>query len=142
MPRRSPLERARLWGPPVAYMGLIFFLSSESNPVPEVTALVWDKVLHGVEYSILGVLLSRALTGEGLASTSSFVLALIAASAYGASDEWHQAFVPLRSADLSDWTADTVGSLVGGVTYAASCAARLGRRLGGAASAPIPPRRL
>ncbi len=118
MPRKSPFERAWLWAPPILYMGLIFYLSSESNPMPEVTAREWDKALHVVEYGALGVLLYRALTGEGLAKMSSLVLALIAASAYGASDEWHQAFVPLRSSDISDWIADTTGSVVGVVSYA------------------------
>ena len=33
---------------------------------------------------------------------------------YGVSDEWHQSFVPERSADAADVLADAIGALVGG----------------------------
>ena len=46
-------------------------------------------------------------------------MAVVAASLYGASDEWHQAFVPLRSSDIHDWIGDTIGAAVG----AAVCSA-------------------
>ena len=36
--------------------------------------------------------------------------ALLAASAYGATDEFHQLFVPGRSCDVFDWLADTTGA--------------------------------
>lgn len=117
MPRKSLFERASLWAPPLAYMGLIFYLSSLSNPVPEVTSLVWDKALHVVEYGALAGLLYRALAGEGVALRSSLILALIAASTYGASDEWHQLYVPFRDANVTDWIADAVGSIAGVVAY-------------------------
>jgi VanZ family protein len=35
------------------------------------------------------------------------------ASAFGASDEFHQAFVPGRTADVADWMADTLGAAIG-----------------------------
>ena len=38
------------------------------------------------------------------------VLALITVSFFGATDEWHQSFVPGREADLLDWLADTSGA--------------------------------
>jgi len=62
MPRKSLPERASLWAPPLLYMGLIFYLSSQSNPAPELTSLVWDKTLQvdrtgldGQTVNILGV---------------------------------------------------------------------------------------
>ena len=52
----------RFWGPVCAYTALIFYMSSQSHPeeqVPLVT-LFSDKVLHSVEYAVLGGLCYRA----------------------------------------------------------------------------------
>ena len=117
MSRRRLIIRARLWLPPLAYMALIFYLSSQSNPVPFITAYVWDKLLHTLEYAGLAVLLCRALLGEGASRHTSFALALLLASAYGATDEYHQMFVPLRSPDLRDWMVDILGASLGAVGY-------------------------
>jgi VanZ family protein len=111
------LRHASLWLPPLVYMTLIFHFSSQSQPLPFVTAHVWDKALHLTEYAGLGLLLCRAFRGEGIGWTVAVALALVAASGYGASDEWHQSFVPLRDADIRDWFADTVGATVGAAVY-------------------------
>jgi VanZ family protein len=104
------MRRALLWLPPLFYMALIFYLSSQSEPMPAVTARVWDKALHFTEYAVLCVLLCRALHGEGLATLRLALLAAVLTSAYGASDEVHQSFVPERQADADDWLADTTGA--------------------------------
>src|SRR5580704_11935588 len=108
MPSRPPLRRLSLWGPPILYMLLIFHLSSESRPLPALTARVWDKLLHLIEYGGLGLLLCRALLGEGLGWFAALLGALALTSVYGASDEFHQMFTPLRTADVRDWVADTL----------------------------------
>ncbi|MDH4237745.1 MAG: hypothetical protein OEV17_10915, partial [Nitrospira sp.] len=54
----------RYWGPVCGYAGLIFFLSSQSHPeedLPSFVGLVSDKVLHIIEYAVLGSLCYRAL---------------------------------------------------------------------------------
>ena len=62
------------------------------------TAHVWDKLLHVVEYAGLAVLFCRALLGEGLRlGHDASLAAMLLASAYGATDEYHQLFVPLRT---------------------------------------------
>jgi VanZ family protein len=43
---------------------------------------------------------------------------LLVVSAYGASDEWHQSFVPGRSTDVRDWIADTIGAALAIGLYA------------------------
>ena len=98
-------------------MAAIFHFSSESQPLPALTAHVWDKLLHTIEYTGLAVLLFRALDGEALGWWRSAVLTVLMVSAYGASDEWHQLFVPMRSADVSDWLTDTLAGVIG----AAAC---------------------
>ena len=111
------MRRAMLWLPPLAWMILIFYLSSESRPVPMVTEHVWDKLLHFIEYAALGWLFYRALRGEEVGWAAAFIAAVVASAAYGATDEWHQSFVPLRDASLRDWLTD----LAGGAGGAALC---------------------
>jgi VanZ family protein len=111
------LRRCILWVPVVLYALLIFHFSSQSHPLPALTRLVWDKALHTTEYAGFALLLCRALRGEGLRWGRSIVLALILASVYAATDEWHQFFVPERSADVADWAADVVGATAGSSLY-------------------------
>jgi VanZ family protein len=124
MGRTLWLRRAALWLPPLAYMAVIFHVSSEPNPLPEVTAVVWDKALHASEYAGLALLLARAFSGERFSIVASLALAAFLASAYGASDEFHQSFTPERDSDVLDWTADTVGAGLGAATYGLSAIAR------------------
>lgn len=106
-------RRIVLWTPSLAYMAWIFYLSSESNPLPALTAVVWDKALHAIGYAALGGLLAAALAGEGWSRIRIWLYATLIASAYGASDEFHQWFVPGRDCDVHDWIADSLGALVG-----------------------------
>jgi VanZ family protein len=101
-------------------MAVIFAVSAQSRPFPEVTARVSDKVLHLVEYSLLAALFVRALTREGLGWGDAILAAIVITSLYGASDEYHQAFVPNRSPAISDWVADSLGALAGASAYAAA----------------------
>lgn len=97
--------------PALAFAGLVFYLSSLENPLPEVTSRLWDKLGHTLEYGALGALLAWPLWR--MVPRRAFLLAAVLASAYGASDELHQAFVPGREASARDWVADTVGGLLG-----------------------------
>jgi VanZ family protein len=115
-PARAPDERRRrtaLWVAVAAYLALIFFLSSLPNPLPALTSRVSDKVLHLVEYGGLCLLLGAALRLSGVRAGRATALALLLGSLYGASDEFHQAFVPNRSCDVRDWLADTAGAALG-----------------------------
>ena len=113
----SLVRRAVSWLPLLLYMAAIFHFSSESHPLPALTAHVWDKLLHFVEYTGLGLLWCRALRGERLGWAAATVLAVLATAAYGASDEWHQSFVPLRDSSVRDWFADALGGSAGAAAY-------------------------
>ena len=117
------MRRLVLWGPPVAYMAVIFYVSGLSDPLPTLTKHVWDKLLHAVEYLGLAVLFARALAGEGMAYVAAAILAVVLASAYAATDEYHQSFVPGRSAEVADLVADACGAA------AAAIAIRLWSRM-------------
>jgi VanZ family protein len=117
-------RRAGLWLPPLVYVMAIYYLSSQSDPLPVLTANVWDKFLHAAEYGGLGILVCRALIGEGVGWIRAALIAVVVSSAYAATDEWHQSFVELRSADVQDWLTDNVGATIGAGSYAMIAAGR------------------
>jgi VanZ family protein len=109
------------WMPVALYAGTIFYLSAQSHPEDQLPLFllrdVSDKVLHAVEYGILSLLCYRAFrraAGPAVARQA-VMLAILTASAYGLTDEVHQAFVPLREASWQDWLADTIGATVAAV---------------------------
>ena len=100
-------------------MVLIFIVSSLEQPplpMPEFEWLTIDKLYHFIEYAILGGLLALAFVKAKPAIVPSKLIWLVAAVLsilYGASDEWHQTFVPGRFATIADWVADVIGSIAG-----------------------------
>ena len=104
---------AALWGPVAVYMLAIFLISSRADaPLPPGLT---DKQGHSLGYLGLGVTMTRALTGGFGApvSISRGLAAIALTTAYGASDEWHQSFVPGRTADVADLRADATGAILG-----------------------------
>lgn len=67
---------------------------------------------HFCEYALFGFLLQNAL-GCSLTPRRALLLAVVAASAYGVTDEFHQLFVPGRACDPVDWLVDTAGATLG-----------------------------
>lgn len=57
------------------------------------------------------------MRGEGMRWWPAIALAALLASAYAATDEWHQLFVPGRDSDVRDWLADTIGAAAGSGFY-------------------------
>ena len=108
----------RYWGPVCAYATFIFYMSSLSHPEESLPGFVFnlsDKVVHGIEYALLGMLCYRALRGGSVVSwrQHAIPIAILLASLYGASDEIHQSFVPFRDSSWLDWVADTIGAAIG-----------------------------
>lgn len=108
-----------LWGPVAACMGLIFAFSS--MPSPPMPPGVSDKLLHAAGYAGLAALSLRATAGGRLGGVAgrSAATAWAIATLYGASDEFHQRFVPGRSAEFADLVADGLGAGVATVVVAA-----------------------
>jgi VanZ family protein len=100
-----------LWGPVAAYLVAIFLESSVSQ-VPELPTAVTDKDAHGFLYAGLALLILRAQAGASWRNVTigAGVAAVVLSAAYGATDEFHQRFVPGRTADLLDLAADTAGA--------------------------------
>jgi VanZ family protein len=100
-----------LWGPVGAGMGTIFYLSAQ--PDVSLPTGVDDKTAHYLAYMALGLLVVRALARGLPARITAAVasLSLAITIGYGATDEWHQSFVPGRSTELADLFADSLGAL-------------------------------
>ena len=100
-----------------AYCAVVWWMSSAPRVVPSWLGVVpgIDKVIHLVEFAVLGVLVARAL-GKAWPETRGLRLFLITATfvaCYGVSDEVHQAWVPGRSSSVYDALADTMGGCLG-----------------------------
>ncbi|MBF0382341.1 MAG: VanZ family protein [Magnetococcales bacterium] len=95
----------------VAYSALIFYLSSQTVHIPGPEFLYQDKLVHATAYGLLAYLALRVTSSFSTIQWPLF-WAWLYAVAYGASDEWHQSFVPGRYADVWDWVADGVGATI------------------------------
>ena len=106
--------------PAVGYSALIFALSSFSLDIEELRPVfTFDKLLHLVEYYILGYLLMRAFITSDVhfLAASPVAAAILVGSAYGLSDELHQVFVPGRDSSLLDFLFDAAGVALAALTY-------------------------
>ena len=97
-----------------ALLGLTAFLVLPVVAVAQPKSLppilgTWDlvlrKIAHTAEYALLGALLYRAVRHVPAA--------LLVASAYAVTDEFHQTFVAGRHGSPVDWLIDTAGAAIG-----------------------------
>lgn len=145
------MKRLRHWWPFLLIAAGLFYTSSiPGNNLPPPTfgegllpgflARNPDKVFHALVYSVLGWFCLRGFTQSGTrALTARLALfAVLLTAAYGASDEVHQHFVPMRTCALDDWAADTLGALFA-VSVAFLLRWRARRRAPLAPAAPVPP---
>ena len=100
------------------WAGLIFYLSSMPS-VSSVHLVFKDKIAHFGVYFILAFLFARIVfyTPRNIAERYLFFTAIFFVSIYGASDEFHQSFVPGRTVDFFDWVADTIGAIGGAGSF-------------------------
>jgi len=111
-------EFLQYWLPVLLYMSCITYVSSLSSPEEQLPSFIIplnDKVIHGIEYGILGLLCFRAFerAGGSIGSIHPFSFAVLTATLFGLSDEFHQSFVPLRHTDPFDLLADSIGATFG-----------------------------
>src|SRR6185437_14393095 len=110
------MRRLLPWLPVLLLAAAIAWLSQQPDyPFGIRLEPPWDKLVHAAVYGALGLLVEAALaaTRPDLPLYKRHLIAFLAVSLYGATDEWHQAFVPGRSCDVLDWAADTVGGALG-----------------------------
>jgi VanZ family protein len=99
--------------PALAYMGLIFF--SSSRPMEgELAKAAPDWILHALAYLVLYLLVFWAIH-EGIRprpGRGAYLGALLITVLYGATDEYHQSYVPARDASMLDLLADAIGGAI------------------------------
>ena len=71
------------------------------------------KAAHMTEYAILGLLSFAFYRGILKKEKRQFLAALLTAAVYAATDEFHQYFIPGRSAEVMDVCIDTLGASIG-----------------------------
>ncbi|MHB1001792.1 MAG: VanZ family protein [Armatimonadota bacterium] len=104
----------RAWLYVILYMAVIFVLSAQ-KAFPNIPVFdLSDKLAHAAVYAGLALTVLRAakkMSSPG--HVGPYVQAFLITVLYGASDEFHQSFVPNRAPDAWDWAADTVGAIIG-----------------------------
>ena len=102
----------RYW-PVLLWYAVILGMSSLSGRrLDDVGIEVPDKLVHAVEYGILGFLLIWRAPGTRN-RTRVLVTAFVVVGVLGAVDEVYQGTVPGRTPSVADWTADVTGALLG-----------------------------
>lgn len=107
-----PWKRAALmWGPVVVYMAAIFLISANPTPPPPPVLEGYDKCHHFLAYFGLGLVVLRAAILMPLTRIGPYWFTAVLGLLYGASDEFHQLWVPNRIMSFADWLSDTAGIL-------------------------------
>lgn len=104
------------WGPAIAWMAVIFYLSSQTGgelnslfPIlhqmfPGMNSFNWG---HFVAYFILYLTFYWAIGNNGWRRKAYCILLCVL---YGLTDEFHQQFVDERTPDILDLRNDTIGA--------------------------------
>ena len=111
----SPLIRHLSLLLAIGWATAIFILSSQAGDElpPLISGL--DKLLHALVFGVLGVLVlgSMKTSSRGVYTPGQALIAVVLVTLYGILDEFHQRYVPGRSAELLDIAADAVGGIIG-----------------------------
>ena len=106
--------------PLLAYAALIFIVSAiPTLPHPDIGIGGIDKIAHLFEYMIFFMLAVRAFGNKPYSFDNHklIIFAGVISGIYAVLDEFHQAYVPGRNADIFDILADTAGILCGIIIY-------------------------
>ena len=112
----SLLALARRFGPAFVMMAAIYIASDLPGvdlPQGGGVNLMARKAGHVVGYALLGLAFLHALVPQGAAALRAAVIAVALATGYGATDEFHQGFVPGRGPAVTDVLIDMVGASLG-----------------------------
>jgi VanZ family protein len=103
------------FGPPLALMGVIFYLSAQPNLRTELGTidLVGRKFVHMAEFGLLWLLWLRALGWNTRAAWAAGAIAVL----YAISDEFHQSFVDGRQGAPRDVAIDVAGILLAALLW-------------------------
>ena len=94
---------------------LIWLFPSISEESIALVHFFTRKAAHFMEYAVLGLLAARAFSGSShhVLRRSWFLAGVLLIVAWALLDEFHQSFVPSRTASLFDSIVDVAGGLAG-----------------------------
>jgi VanZ family protein len=101
----------------LAWMALLTYWSNQPQlPIDQPTVAftlhnMQHRVAHLFAYGLMGIL-AYAAVPENWPGRRAFIVAIALTSAFGASDELHQSFIPGRRAAIDDWLLDTAAALL------------------------------
>jgi len=107
------LHHIYYWLPPLLWMGIIYYMSSQKSigmTHDKAGDFVVFKSLHMVEYALLFFLLYRAFSSVKI--RAQFFYPFFIAMIYSATDEFHQLFITTRQGAFRDIFFDIAGMLV------------------------------
>lgn len=114
-----------MWWLTLAWAVLIVALTV--SPLPPAGASLTvpglDKLVHAALFGVLAWLALQARARGGQRRLPLWVL-VVSIAMFAGADEWVQQFVPGRSADLLDWSADMSGVLVAVLIFISAPARR------------------
>ena len=97
----------------IGYIIIIISVSSiPGHSIPRFILLSWDKLLHLVEYSILGYL---AVNSFRAISKDQVIVVIISCSGFACFDVLWQSFIPGRFSSVLDIIADGIGITIGSI---------------------------
>jgi VanZ family protein len=97
-------------------LGIFVESSFPTNAYPKIEFELSDKILHFIIYFVLFLAFYYSFNNQSkffALNKFSLYIALLFTALYGASDEFHQYFVPGRSCEFYDWLADLLGAIFG-----------------------------
>lgn len=104
------LRFLRFQGPVIAYLIIITLVSSlPGDKIPPLGLKLGDKVIHALEFGLLGIFMFRALRFPRMIVPVPYRATLVLGMLFAAVDEIHQYFVPGRYCTFGDFLADTIG---------------------------------
>jgi VanZ family protein len=115
-PQESSSQLPPWWAvlAPLVVMAVIFGFSSRSQ-LPDLDGGrdLQNVIGHFTVYAALGATLALLFRSMGWGILRSLAAAIVLATLYGVSDEFHQSFVPNRSVDPKDVLVDFLGATGG-----------------------------
>jgi len=106
--------------PAILVMAALFKLSTLPGNDPLLNSIhLGDKIEHFIAYFVLGITLCVWIPSKKWFAKPAVygVIVIVLCTLFGASDEYHQKFVPGRSSDLHDLAVDFAASVIAVFVY-------------------------
>ena len=93
--------------------GIVDYNENNRESMIEAVQFPIRKAAHMTEYAVLAILVMIALIVDGIKGIKLPIISAVIATAFAATDEFHQYFIPGRSAEVMDVCIDTLGASIG-----------------------------